>query len=63
MATCKEISELVSQSLDRRLGLLERWRLLTHLRVCEACRNFRSQMEFLRKAIREHPLLRDREDR
>jgi hypothetical protein len=33
-----------------------------HLRVCEGCRNFESQIGFIRRAIRRHPLLRD-EDR
>jgi hypothetical protein len=64
MLTCKQVSVLVSQSQDRKLGWLERWRLGAHLRVCEGCRNFRQQIEFLRGAIRRHPTLRedDREE-
>ena len=58
MLSCREVSELVSQSLDRRLGLVERSRLHMHLRVCDACRNFRRQMAFLRKAARNHPALK-----
>jgi predicted anti-sigma-YlaC factor YlaD len=63
MITCKEVSALVSQALDRRLGLMERWRLRVHLKACEACRNFQKQMSFLREAIRNHPVIKDREDR
>jgi hypothetical protein len=33
-----------------------------HLRVCEGCRNFESQIGFMRRAISRHPVLRD-EDR
>jgi len=60
--TCRRASEMVSQSLDRRLGLMERWRLYVHLRLCQACRNFSSQMAFLRKAVRRHPLFGDKDD-
>ena len=60
--SCKQASEMVSQSLDRRLGLVERCRLYIHLRACQACRRFSRQMAFLRKAVRKHPLLSDGED-
>jgi len=60
--SCRQASEIVSQSLDRQLGPVERWRLYVHLRLCQACRNFSSQMGFLRKAARKHPLFGDRDD-
>ena len=53
---------MVSQSLDRELGPIERWRLYVHLRLCQACRNFGNQMAFLRKAARKHPLFSDHDD-
>jgi predicted anti-sigma-YlaC factor YlaD len=49
--TCKEVSRLASQGLDRRLGLVERLRLRLHLAICEGCRNFTKQLDFLRKAV------------
>jgi len=49
--SCKEVSHLVSQGLDRELGLGERLRLRAHLAICNGCRNFKRQMEFLRRAI------------
>jgi hypothetical protein len=51
MLTCKEAAQLVSQGLDRRLGLGERLALRLHLFVCEGCTNFRKQAAFLRKAM------------
>ena len=63
MLSCRNVSELVSQAQDRRLGLLERWRLHVHLRVCEGCRNFQHQMSFLRRAVRDHPVMREEDDR
>ena len=52
MLTCKEASRLVSQGLDRKLGFGERLRLRVHLLICDACANFRRQLDFLRKAVR-----------
>jgi len=51
--SCKEVSPLVSQGLDRELGLGERLRLRAHLAICNGCRNFKRQMEFLRRAVRK----------
>ena len=61
MLTCKQVSELVSQSLDRRLGWLERWRRTAHLEACEGCMNFSKQMSFMRMASRNHPVIKDGE--
>ena len=51
LLSCKEVSQLVSQSLDRRLGLVERVQLRLHLAICDGCSNFKKQMVFLRKAL------------
>jgi len=50
MLTCKEVSRLVSQGLDRRLSLRERIGLRIHLAMCHGCENFSRQMRFLRRA-------------
>ena len=49
--TCKEATRLVSQGMDRRLGVGERVRLRVHLAICDACTQFTRQMAFLRKAM------------
>ena len=51
MLTCKEATRLVSQGLDRRLGLTERVALRLHLLICDGCTNFSRQVAFLRKAL------------
>jgi hypothetical protein len=61
LLTCKEVSVLLSEGLDRSLGGLERARLTTHLRLCQGCQNFQKQLDFLRQALRR-PGLRDTED-
>jgi predicted anti-sigma-YlaC factor YlaD len=52
MLSCKEATHLVSQGLDRRLGLGERVALRLHLAICDGCSNFKKQVAFLRKAMR-----------
>ena len=51
IASCKEVTRIVSQGLDRNLGLGERLRLRVHLAICDGCRNFRKQMLLLRQAM------------
>jgi Putative zinc-finger len=51
LLNCKEATRLVSQGLDRRLGLVERLALRVHLLVCDGCTNFAKQAAFLRKAL------------
>ena len=51
MLTCKEATRLVSQGLDRRLGLVERVALRLHLLICNGCANFSRQLAFMRRAL------------
>jgi hypothetical protein len=53
MLTCKEATRLVSQGLDRELAFGERVALWLHLAICLGCRRARSQMRFVRKAVRK----------
>ena len=53
MLDCKHASRLVSQSMDRRLSLMERVVLRFHLLLCDACSNFSRQIDLLRAAVRE----------
>ena len=43
---------LLSQAQERPLGRAERWNLRLHLFLCDGCRNFRAQLDFLRTAVR-----------
>jgi len=58
MLSCKDVTHLVSQSMDRKLGWFERVGLYLHLKICDGCRNFSAQMAFIRRAARQ---LSDRE--
>ena len=55
LLSCKEITRLVSQGLDRELAFGERVALRVHFAICLGCRRASRQMEFLRRAVRELP--------
>ena len=50
MLSCKQVSELASESIDRRLSLGERLRMGLHLALCGFCRRYRRQIRFLHEA-------------
>jgi predicted anti-sigma-YlaC factor YlaD len=54
MLTCKDVSALVSQSLDRRLSWHERCNVRLHLLICRACTRFQRQLAFLRRVARDY---------
>jgi len=47
MLTCKDASKLMSQSFDRRLGLMEKAGLRFHLLICKSCHLANRQLDFL----------------
>ncbi|MGR8952680.1 MAG: zf-HC2 domain-containing protein [Gammaproteobacteria bacterium] len=52
MRNCREITELVSKGLDKRLGFGERLSIELHVMMCSRCRDFQRQTQFIRKAAR-----------
>jgi hypothetical protein len=58
---CKIITSVLSQSLDRRLSVREKFLTRLHLFACRACANYLKQIKFLRQAIqiREKRIARD----
>jgi anti-sigma factor ChrR (cupin superfamily) len=55
MKTCKEVHRLVIEGQDRKLSFMERISVRVHLMMCNACRRFEAQMEFMRQALRRFP--------
>ncbi len=53
MLTCKQASQLLSQSLDRQLSARERFALRLHLLICKYCKRFGEQIKLLRTAIKQ----------
>ncbi|TAK64208.1 zf-HC2 domain-containing protein [Methylobacter sp.] len=54
MRSCRDISTLVSQGLDKKLSLRERFTIWLHVMMCTRCRNFQKQTQFIRKAARHY---------
>jgi hypothetical protein len=53
MLNCRQITRLVSQSMDAKLLWHQRLAVRVHLLYCSWCRRYASQIRFLRKATRE----------
>jgi hypothetical protein len=62
MLTCKQASQLLSQSLDRSLTGGERFRLRFHLLLCKFCKRFGQQIVGLRNAIRQQVKLTEQNE-
>ena len=52
MKNCEEISELLSDSMERPLTWRERLAVRGHLLMCRHCSRFEQHIHFLRKAAR-----------
>ncbi len=55
MLRCREISKLVSESMERDLPLRGRLQVWMHLMMCRLCSGFARQIRLLRRAARENP--------
>ncbi|MGZ8928882.1 MAG: zf-HC2 domain-containing protein [Methylobacter sp.] len=54
MRSCRDITALVSQGLDKKLSFNERLTIGLHVMMCTRCRNFQSQSRFIRKAAHRY---------
>ena len=55
MLNCKQAAALMSQGMDKELGMLQKIGLRFHLMMCTGCRNFSKQMKFLRQGCQKFP--------
>ncbi len=53
MLTCKQASQIISQSLDNPLSWSDRMKLKFHLLICNACNRFNQQMRLLNIAVKQ----------
>jgi hypothetical protein len=53
MLSCKQASQIISQSLDRPLAMRERFALNLHLFICKYCKRFSQHIQCLRVAIKQ----------
>ena len=52
MLSCKQASQLISQSLEQPLVMRERFALKLHLLICKYCRRFRQQLQAIGVALK-----------
>ncbi len=50
---CKEVSRLVSDSMDRELGLGQRIGIRFHLMMCKYCSRFAGQLKQMRDVLKK----------
>ncbi|MFC1858484.1 zf-HC2 domain-containing protein [Thermodesulfobacteriota bacterium] len=58
MLSCEEISRLVSDSMDRKLPLAQRFAVWIHLIMCKFCSRYRKQLADIREIARKSSDLR-----
>lgn len=51
MLSCRETTQLISESLERKLPLRQRMAVRAHLLMCRFCSRFRKQLFFMEKAV------------
>lgn len=51
--SCKRVAELISQSMDERLGVMDRVRMRWHLHLCGNCRNVEQQLRGMKSMAAE----------
>lgn len=54
MLSCHNATRLMSEKLDRNLGLVETMNLKLHLAMCKGCRHFDAHMGSLRQLTRAY---------
>ncbi len=52
MLSCKKASQIISQSLERKLTIGERFNLKLHLLVCKYCKHFSQQIHSISVALK-----------
>jgi len=50
--SCKKITGMISESMDRKLPFYKRMGIWFHLMMCVLCRRYRKQLLFLRSVLR-----------
>ena len=62
MASCEDITKLLSQSMDRRLPLRKRMEIRVHVMMCRFCSRYRKQMIYLSNLLQLHAAHKEEPD-
>lgn len=50
--SCKKVSGMISESMDRQLSLSQRMGIRFHLMMCKLCTRYQKQLLFIRETLR-----------
>jgi hypothetical protein len=53
MFSCKKISGMISESMDRDLSVYKRMGIRFHLMMCSLCRRYQKQLFFIRSVLQQ----------
>ena len=53
--SCKEMTRLLSDSMERRLPLPRRFSMRLHFLICKWCKRYQGQLLFIRGILRRQP--------
>jgi hypothetical protein len=62
MLTCKQASQIISQSLDNPLSRSVRLKLKFHLFICNTCTRFNQQLHLIKTAVKLMKLETENDD-
>ena len=54
MPNCKEVTRLVSESMEHTLSFRKRVSLWMHLSMCKLCGGFKKELQMIQDAARQH---------
>ena len=54
--SCRKVTELMEKKYSFKLTAIERVQLFMHTSMCDGCRNYFEQSEFMDKTLKEHSL-------
>jgi hypothetical protein len=60
--SCRDVSRLVSESMDHRLPISQTVEMKMHLFMCKFCSRFKKQVHSIQQVIRDNPNLIDEMD-
>ncbi len=49
LSRCNDTTELISENMDHSISVFKRWRMGFHLALCKYCREYKAQLETLRR--------------
>ena len=55
LPTCKEVTRLASDAMERKLSLRQRIDFKLHLLICSLCMRYVKQLEMMREIAHQHP--------